>query len=239
MQGASQFRSKKEKEAHVQEMFDRISPRYDLLNRVIAGNMDQRWRRKAAREARGSGKGPYLDVGAGTGDLTLALMRAAPRARVLGLDLARGMLVRAREKSASVIQGSGLVLPARDGTFEGITNAFVLRNLADLDAFFREAHRALRPGGKLVSLEISRPPGRIFGPVYRVYFFRIMPRIGRVLSKDRKAYDYLADSVARVATPEELAAKMRSAGFAGVETKPMMRGAVQLFIASKAGGAPP
>ena len=231
--GVSQFDSKEEKESHVQRMFDAIAPRYDLLNRVIAANMDQRWRKRAAKEARGTGKGPYLDVGAGTGDLTLALAKAAPGARVLGVDLARNMLVRARAKGALAVQGSGLALPVRAGSVEGITNAFVLRNLADLDAFFREAHRALRPGGRLVSLEISRPRGRVFGPMYRFYFFRVMPRIGRALSGDKRAYDYLADSVARVAEPEELAARMRAAGFARVDARALMRGAVVLFVAEK------
>lgn len=231
--GLSQFESKEQKEAHVRSMFDRIAPRYDLLNRVIAANMDQRWRRRAAKAARGSGSGPYLDVGAGTGDLTRALQRVAPRARAVGLDLARQMLVMGRRKGLEAVQGSGLALPARDGTFEAITNAFVLRNLADLDAFFREAHRALRVGGRLVSLEISRPPGRIFGPLYRLYFFRVMPRIGRALSGDKGAYDYLADSVARVAEPEVLAEKMRAAGFARVDVQRLMRGAVVLFVAHK------
>lgn len=220
-------------------MFDALAPRYDLLNRVIAANLDQRWRARAAKAARGTGRGPYLDVGAGTGDLTLALMRAAPGARVVSLDLARNMLregKRKREgkgKEFRPVQGSALLLPVRDASVEGMTNAFVLRNLADLDAFFREAHRALHPGGRLVSLEISRPRGRIFGPLYRVYFFRVMPRIGRALSGNKQAYDYLADSVARVAEPEAIAAKMRAAGFARVDIKPLMRGAVQLFVAEK------
>ena len=231
--GRYRFDTKEQKETHVRRMFDAIAPRYDLLNRVIAANMDQRWRRQAARAARGTGEGPYLDVGAGTGDLSRALERAAPGARVVGLDIARQMLVVGRRKGLLAVQGSGLALPARDGAFEAITNAFVLRNLADLDAFFREARRALRPGGRLVSLEISRPPGRVFGPLYRLYFFRIMPRIGRALSGDKEAYDYLADSVARVAEPEALAGKMRAAGFARVEARRMMRGAVVIFVATK------
>lgn len=231
--GASVFTSKEEKETHVQGMFDALAPRYDVLNRVIAANMDQSWRRKAAREAKGSGQGPYLDVGAGTGDLTLALQKAAPGARVVGLDLSRGMLEVGRRKGIAVTQGSGLQLPVHDASLEAITNAFVLRNLADLGAFFQEAHRALRPGGRLVSLEISRPPGKIFGPLYRLYFFRIMPAIGRALSGNRKAYNYLADSVARVAEPAAIAQKMRDAGFTRVEAKPLMRGAVVLFVAEK------
>lgn len=238
--GASQFGSKQEKEAHVQDMFDAIAPRYDLVNRVMAANLDQRWRKLAAKEARGSGRGPFLDVGAGTGDLTFALARAAPEAKVLGVDLARGMLERGRGKGPfdparmGFVHGSGLAIPSADGAFEGITNAFVLRNLADLDAFFREAHRALRPGGRLVSLEISRPPGKVFGPLYGLYFFRIMPRMARVLSGNPAAYTYLADSVERVETPAQLKARMESAGFARVEARPLLRGAVVLFVAEKA-----
>ena len=234
------FDSPRAKERHVRGMFDAIAPRYDLLNRVLSANMDQRWRRAAARAAVGTRSGPYLDVGAGTGDLTLALAREAPAARVVALDLARHMLERAPRKRGwdparlALVHASGLRIPAPDATFEGITNAFVLRNLADLDAFFAEAHRALRPGGRLVSLEISRPPGRVFGPLYRVYFYKVMPRIGRVLSGDPGAYAYLADSVARVETPDQLVARMRRAGFAEVAARPMFRGAVVLFEARKA-----
>lgn len=237
--GVSQFGSPREKETYVQGMFDRIAPRYDLLNRLMAANLDQRWRRLAARAAVGSGQGPFLDVGAGTGDLTLALAKAAPRARVLGLDLARGMLAIAPSKKGydpermGMVHASGLAIPAREGQFEGITNAFVLRNLADLDAFFREARRALQPGGRLVSLEINRPPGRVFGPLYKAYFLGLMPRVMRRLSGDPKAYSYLADSVARVETPDKLAQRMRDAGFARVEAKPLLRGAVVLFVATK------
>lgn len=239
--GPSQFRTPQEKEAYVQGMFDRIAPRYDLLNRLMAANLDQRWRRKAAHAARGTGRGPYLDVGAGTGDLTIALHRAAPEARVLGLDLARGMLVHAPAKKGydrarmGMVHASALALPAAEGTYEGITNAFVLRNLADQLTFFREALRALRPGGCLVSLEINRPPGRIFGPLYRVYFLKLMPRMMKRLSGDPRAYGYLADSVARVDPPEVIAARMREAGFASVEARPMLRGAVVMFVAQKAG----
>lgn len=229
----------KEKEAFVEGMFDAIAPRYDLLNRVMAANLDKRWRRRAASAALGTGAGPYLDVGAGTGDLTVALAKAAPGARVLGIDLARAMLVRAfakpgwRRATMGMARASGLSIPARDGTFEGITNAFVLRNLRDLDAFFAEALRALKPRGKLVSLEISRPPGRVFGPIYRLYFFKVMPRLGRALSGNPTAYSYLADSVERVETPEQLVARMRRAGFVDVKATPLMRGAVVLFEATR------
>ena len=236
--GVSQFDSPTEKEAYVQDMFDAIAPRYDLLNRVMAASLDQRWRRRAAQAVRGSGAGPYLDVGAGTGDLTVAIAQAAPGARVVGLDLARGMLARGLAKPRfdrsrmGMVHGSGLAIPAKEGTFEGIANAFVLRNLADLDAFFAEARRALKPGGKLVSLEISRPPGRVFGPLYRLYFFRVMPRLGRALSGNPQAYSYLADSVARVEATDALADRMRRAGFS-VKARPLFRGAVVLFEATK------
>lgn len=220
-------------------MFDRLAPRYDLLNRVLSANMDQRWRREAARAAKGRGEGPYLDVGAGTGDLSLALSREVPRARVVALDLARHMLEVAPTKAGwdaerhALLHASGLAVPTRGNSFEGLTNAFVLRNLADLDAFFQEARRVLKPGGKLVSLEISRPPGKVFGPLYRLYFYRVMPRIGRALSGDKAAYGYLADSVARVETPAQLVERMRLAGFRDVRARPLFRGAVVLFEATK------
>lgn len=236
----SQFTSPREKETHVRGMFDAIAPRYDLLNRVMAANLDQRWRRLAARTAvADAAGGTFLDVGAGTGDLTLALAQAAPRGRILGIDLARGMLARGLTKRAfdrarmGMVHGSGLVIPARAATFDAITNAFVLRNLADLDAFFTEARRALKPGGRLVSLEISRPPGRVFGPMYGFYFFRVMPRMARALSGNKRAYEYLADSVKRVETPDQLATRMRRAGFRDVLVKPLFRGAVVLFVATK------
>ncbi|HEX2022482.1 MAG TPA: ubiquinone/menaquinone biosynthesis methyltransferase [Candidatus Thermoplasmatota archaeon] len=238
--GPSEFRSREEKEAYVQDMFDAIAPRYDRLNRIMAMRLDQRWRRQAARAVVTRGDGPFLDVGAGTGDLALAVSAAAPRARVLGLDVARRMLALGLRKRGfdrarmGMTQGSGLAIPARDGQYEGITNAFVLRNLSDLDAFFREAHRALRPGGRLVSLEIGRPRGRVFGPLYRLYFFRIVPRIGRALSGSPQAYSYLADSVQRVEEPGRIAQRMRAAGFADVRVTPIMRGAVNLFVAQKA-----
>ena len=240
--GVSQFGSAAEKEAYVQDMFDAIAPRYDLLNRVMAASLDQRWRKKAALAVRGTGAGPYLDVGAGTGDLTVAIAQAAPGARVLGIDLARGMLAHGLRKPRfdrarlGMVHGSGLAIPAAGGAFEGIANAFVLRNLADLDAFFAEAHRALKPGGKLVSLEISRPPGRVFGPLYRFYFFKVMPRMGRLLSGNPQAYSYLADSVARVEAPAQLCARMERAGFR-VKARPLFRGAVVLFEATKDAGA--
>ena len=220
-------------EAFVQGMFDSIAPRYDFMNRLMAANLDQRWRRLAARAAKGAGTGPFLDVGAGTGDLTRALAREAPGAPVLGLDLARNMLAVGRSKGCAMVQGSGLAIPARDGAFEAITNAFVLRNLADQDAFYREAWRALKPGGRLVSLEINRPPGKIFGPMYRLYFFRVMPRAMRMLSGSKDAYHYLADSVQKIDAPERIAQRMRDAGFSKVEARPMMRGAVVLFVATK------
>ena len=240
-EGAASFGSPDEKQAYVQDMFDAIAPRYDLLNRVMAANLDQRWRRRAAREAAAApADGPLLDVGAGTGDLTLALAREAPDSPVLGLDLARGMLelaVRKRGHDArriGYVHASGLALPARDGSLSAVTNAFVLRNLADLDAFFAEAFRALAPGGRLVSLEIGRPRGRIYGPLYSLYFFRVMPRIARRLSGNPHAYSYLADSVRRVEAPERLAERMRKAGFADVRATPLLRGSVVLFVASKA-----
>ncbi|MHB8605875.1 MAG: ubiquinone/menaquinone biosynthesis methyltransferase [Thermoplasmatota archaeon] len=211
------------------EMFDAIAPRYDLLNRIVSLRMDARWRRRAVSLLAPNMDGRYLDVGAGTGDLAAEV---AKRARVVGVDLARAMLRRARTKTnADLAQANGLRLPFRDASFAGATNAFVLRNVADADAFFREMRRVVVPGGRVVSLEISRPTGRFFGPLYRFYFFRVMPRVGRAVSGHREAYTYLAKSVEQVEAPESFAQRAKRAGFANVRVERMMRGAVALIVA--------
>ncbi|HVL48083.1 MAG TPA: ubiquinone/menaquinone biosynthesis methyltransferase [Candidatus Thermoplasmatota archaeon] len=222
------FEDKTQKETFVRGTFDAIAPRYDLLNRVMSMSLDRSWRRAAAALVEPRADGTYLDVGCGTGDLALAVLRRAPGARVVGVDLARAMLVEARRKAPALetAHASALALPFPDRSMDGALDAFVLRNLADLDAFFQEARRVLKPGARLVNLEIGRPRGRVFGPLYRFYFYRVMPRFGRALSGNSTAYQYLADSVKVVETPEAIAERMRRAGFADVRVRSFMRGAV-------------
>ncbi|HWG90215.1 MAG TPA: ubiquinone/menaquinone biosynthesis methyltransferase [Candidatus Thermoplasmatota archaeon] len=226
-----------EKEQYVEGMFNRIAPRYDLLNRVMSMKMDQRWRRRAARELDLREGDVVVDLGAGTGDLSLEVARAHRGARVVALDLARAMLTFIPAKRGNLpvepTHGSALALPVKSGSAGGAVTAFVLRNVKDLDLFFREAHRVLRPGGRFVSLEISRPPGKVMGPLYRFYFFRVMPKVGAWLSKDRQAYTYLSETVQMVETPAQIAGRLQRAGFEDVRHVPLMRGAVMMHVARK------
>lgn len=226
------FRDAREKERYVRGMFDAIAPRYDLLNRVMSFRMDQRWRKRAVDALAPRAGGRYLDVGTGTGDLLLALSEREPGARGIGVDLAGRMLPLARGKGVlDVAQANGLALPFNDASFDGAANAFVLRNVRDLDAFFREMRRVLKPGAPLVSLEISRPEGRVFGPLYRAYFYHVMPQVGRRLSGDPEAYRYLADSVKIVPTGDALAQRARAAGFGDARVERLMRGALAMVVA--------
>ncbi len=232
MRPRERFRTPEEKERFVRGTFDAIAPRYDLLNRVMSLNLDRRWRRRAVAALEPRPGGRYLDVGTGTGDVVLALAAREARARVVGVDLAGRMLPIARAKGArEVAQANGLALPFRDAAFDGASNAFVLRNVKDLDAFFREQRRVLKPGAPLVSLEISRPRGRAFGPLYRLYFYRLVPRLGRALSGNPDAYAYLADSVKVVPSGEALAESLLAAGFRQARVERLLRGSLVLVRA--------
>ena len=226
----------------VQSMFDRIAGRYDLLNRVISFRLDTWWRAQAIRTVL-SGENPSIvDLGTGTGDLAFNAARIAKgKARIIGLDFSLQMVRRAQSKragashgaSTAFIQGSAMAAPLRDRTFDGAMTAFVLRNVSDLPVFFAEAFRVLKPRGKFVSLEMFPPsPGR-FAKLYAIYFYRMMPWIGGLVSNDRQAYQYLADSVKRFYSPETVATMISEAGFQEVAIRKFLCGAVCMHVAVK------
>lgn len=214
--------------AAVEAMFDRISPVYDAMNRLMTAGLDRRWRRLAA-EAVVSPGDEVLDACCGTGDLALAAERAG--GEVTGLDFAERMLERARRKSSSVawVRGDLLALPFGDGAFDAATVGFGIRNVADLEGGLRELARVLRPGGRLACLEITRPRGAL-RPFFRFWFDGLVPLAGRLLPGGA-AYAYLPASVRRFPGPEDLAASMRRAGFTAVEWRLFGGGIVALHTA--------
>jgi demethylmenaquinone methyltransferase/2-methoxy-6-polyprenyl-1,4-benzoquinol methylase len=206
--------------AAVRSMFDRIAPRYDLLNRLLSGGTDVRWRRRAVDLLELDGPSRVLDLCTGTADLLLEVLRRDPRHTGVGVDLSRGMLVRGVaklrkegfEKRGRLVGGDGERLPVPDRLFDGALVAFGIRNVGDVPAALREALRALRPGGRFVILEFSMPKS-LLGTAYRLYFRHLLPRVGGLVSGDGSAYAYLPASVARFPTPEALGALMGDAGF--------------------------
>ncbi|HWB22163.1 MAG TPA: ubiquinone/menaquinone biosynthesis methyltransferase [Gaiellaceae bacterium] len=198
----------------VQTMFDRIAPVYDVMNRVMTGGLDVRWRRLAAGAAVRPGD-RVLDAACGTGDLALADRRAGA-AQVTGLDFSEQMLARARRKAPELewVQGDLLALPFDDGAFDAATVGFGIRNVADLELSLRELRRVLRPGGRLAILEITQARGAL-RPFFSLWFDRIVPLLGKVLPGG-SAYTYLPASVRRFPPAEELAGLMGETGFGDV-----------------------
>ena len=202
-------------------MFTAIAPRYDFLNHVLSLNIDRRWRRRAvarlAWEARPGGT--YLDVCAGTMDLAAELARQAGFCgSVVGADFVVPMLTRGRTKAARAVPvaADALTLPFPDASFDGAMVGFGLRNLADLDAGLREAARVLKPGARFVVLEFTTPRLAPLRAVYLFYFRRVLPVVGRVVSKHTDAYTYLPESVLAFPDPDAFAARFAAAGFRDV-----------------------
>ena len=223
-------------------MFAGIAGRYDLLNHLLSGNVDKRWRREVARSLSPSliGGARVLDVACGTGDLSFVLADAGA-GRVVGLDFCRPMLEVARRKAEAdsravpFVEGDALSLPFADGTFDAVTIAFGLRNLASVEGGLGELLRVTRPGGAVFVLEFSRPNVPGFRALFRFYFTRVLPRIGGWVSGSRGAYEYLPDSVTRFPDQRRLAELMRAEGFEGVVYKNLTGGIAALHTGARAG----
>jgi demethylmenaquinone methyltransferase / 2-methoxy-6-polyprenyl-1,4-benzoquinol methylase len=218
-----------EKQRLVRELFDRISGRYDLVNRVMTFGMDVGWRRRAVHELRLTAGACVIDLACGTGDLCRELRRNGYRA--IGVDFAHGMLVHAAAE-APLVEADVLRLPLVDGSADGATCGFALRNVVDLDALFGETARIVRPGGRVCFLETGRPSHPLLRPGHALYFERVVPLIGGALS-DRDAYRYLPRSMAYLPEPEELLRRLRAAGFGDAERIELSGGVAQLLVGTR------
>lgn len=234
-----------EKPRYVARMFGRIAGRYDLMNRLMTAGLDGAWRRQVAREARIPAGGNVLDVGTGTAHLALALAEQHPLARITGVDFSWPMLRAGQQNLARTGAGSMVSLAAADALqlpfparrFDAVVSGFLVRNLANVEEGLREQLRVLRPGGRLVVLEIAPGPRGLLGSLFRLYFRRLVPFLGALLAGDGEAYTYLPESAAAFLSPARLAALMASAGLENVTSHPLSLGTVAVTSGTRPSNA--
>lgn len=229
------------KKEGVKKMFDNIAPDYDKLNHILSLNIDKNWRKKTVRELADESRPlNVLDVACGTGDFTIEIARKAPEgSTVVGVDISDGMISVGLEKLAKLGIDATLkvadceALPYEDNTFDRISVGFGVRNFEHLELGLSEMYRVLTPGGKLVILELSVPSNAFIRWCYKLYFLKILPFIGGLVSGDRSAYEYLPASVLRFPAPDKFMAIMKSAGFDIVEHKALTLGVCRMYIGKK------
>ena len=241
-----------DKPRYVGKMFAAIARRYDLMNRLMTLGRDESWRCLVARELALPPGGWVLDVAAGTGDITRQVALTYPDSRVIGLDFCMEMMQAGRYKfeaghagsataseahtlgaRTAFVCGDAMRLPYGADTFAGVTTGFALRNVADVSQVLREMWRVLKPGGRMVCLEISRPRQPIIAWGYWMYFFRVVPLLGALISGQREAYAYLPQSARAFLKPEALAAAMEDVGFTRVRYRGLMFGTVAIHVGEK------
>jgi demethylmenaquinone methyltransferase / 2-methoxy-6-polyprenyl-1,4-benzoquinol methylase len=221
-----------EKRSYVRNMFAAIAPRYDLMNRLMTFGRDQVWRRTVVRLCALPSGGRLLDVATGTGDIAYEALRRDPAAHVTGLDLTRAMMLRGRDKRQGrhfpFTEGDALALPFPEGSFDAACSGFMMRNVLDVRAAFAEQVRVVRPGGRVVCLEITRPRAPVFRRLFDLYFFGLVPLIGGLISGERVAYTYLPHSTVAFPAPPELREIMQAAGLQDVRYRLAMLGTVAI-----------
>lgn len=221
-----------EKRAVVAAMFDRIAPRYDLMNRLMTFGVDRGWRRRAIAALDLHPGERILDLACGSGDL--AAVAAGRGAHVVGLDFSAGMLRAARQRRVpcGLVRGDALALPFADGALDAVVSGFALRNFVDVGAALAESARVLRRGGRLALLEVDRPASAFLRLGHAVYFRRVVPILGALIS-ERAAYAYLPESTAYLPDEPVLRATLRAAGFTAVAKQSLLGGAAQLVTAAR------
>ncbi|MBK8047712.1 MAG: ubiquinone/menaquinone biosynthesis methyltransferase [Anaerolineales bacterium] len=226
-----------EKPEYVNRMFARIAPTYDLMNRMMAAGQDQSWRRELLEVADLPPQGKLLDVGTGTGDIAYAAMRRQPGVQAIGSDFTYEMMAAGVDKEPGIAlpfaQADTMQLPFPDNMFDAVVSGFVVRNLVDRVAAFREMARVTKPGGRVACLEITPPTNALLSPLYQLYFFRVVPMVGGLVSGDLQAYSYLPNSTVDFPAPADLARLMEQAGLQNVFYVERMMGTVAIHAGTK------
>ncbi len=222
-------------------MFNNIAPTYDRLNHIFSLSIDRLWRSRVVRMVRRMKPQRIMDLATGTGDLAIKMAKRIPKAHIMGVDLSENMLAVAADKvrrqglddHIALYQGEAERLDVGDGVLDVVTIAFGVRNFGDIDGSLREIARALQGGGHLVILEFSTPRNPLVRHLYRLYSNHVMKPVGGIVSKDRKAYNYLPDSIEEFPDPELFLDIMRHAGFEQCRRKSLSMGIAQIYIAQK------
>ncbi|PJF43979.1 MAG: ubiquinone biosynthesis protein UbiE [Phototrophicales bacterium] len=216
--------------SHVQTMFGRIARRYDLMNRVMTFGADRSWRKFLVKKAQLNNHSRVLDIAAGTGDIAFEIRRQYPQAQIIAADFALPMMqvgqTRRQGSSVAWLGANALTLPLPDNDFDAVVSGFLFRNVPDIDQALREQYRILKVGGRIVTLDTTPPTNPILKPFITLYFKLVVPLLGRIITGEPSAYRYLSGSTLNFKTAEELAEKMRAAGFKSVGYKKMMLGTV-------------
>ncbi len=223
--------------AHVQNIFTRIAPRYDLMNRLMTGGMDVAWRREVIGRARLAPDSQLLDLGAGTGDLAREALRQQPNCRVTAGDFTLAMMLAGKNRADARLDWSAadaLHLPFPPDRFDALVSGFLLRNVADLDQALREQLRVLKPGGRWVSLDTTRPRRSLLSPFIHFHMHRVIPFLGTLLTGQRDAYTYLPESSEAFLQAEQLAERLSAAGFVRVGFRRLNFGTVAIHWGEKA-----
>lgn len=230
----------KEKSDYVQDMFGRIAERYNLMNRLMTGGQDQRWRRFVIKQAAIPPNGKVLDLATGTGDIAFEALKSTPSAQVVGADFALPMMYVGQRNAnyGQKIEWAGadaLQLPFTDDTFDAVTSGYLVRNVIDIHQTLREQLRILKRGGRIVILDTSPPPNNLLRPFILFHLKYVIPTLGRLISGKAAAdaYEYLPESTQSFKTPEELAAIMREVGIENVQYKMFMFGTMAVHWGSK------
>jgi|SRR5688572_6894747 len=236
--------SGKPKKQQVAEMFNDIAGWYDFMNRFLSGGVDVYWRKMAIRQLTDIQPERILDIATGTGDLAIRAARRFPQAQITGIDISTGMLELGRKKIANLLlnkqiqllEGDSEAINFDDGTFDAVTVAFGVRNFANLEKGLGEMYRVLKPGGRMVILEFSKPCQRIFKSMYDFYMKFVAPRVASWVTRNKEAYQYLHNSVKAFPEGEEFLHVLQHTGFKEISLKRLSLGICTIYCGTKTSG---